>query len=140
MNSNTRWDMSSCNARLGRSVRTALGVAVVLVGLAAAPTRGEAQVQSGLARVTLIAHAAPAVHLGAAGLSGQPLDGAAPSDDMSIAVNTGYRVELRRAGSPAVTLLRDDRPGLVSWTQIRAQLPGSQAGPLLLDLIVTPAL
>jgi hypothetical protein len=132
--------MSSCDARLGRSVRTALGVVALLVGLAAAPTQGQAQTQSGLGRVTLIAHAAPAVHLGAAGLSSQSLDGAAPSDDMSIAVNTGYRVELRRAGSPAVTLLRDDRPGLVSWTQIRAQLPASQAGPLLLDLIVTPAL
>ena len=139
MNPNSSPGPRSGSAQLGWLARRALGAVAALASLAAAPTVGHAQIQSGLARITLVAHAAPGVHLGAAGLAGRPLIAMNAADLMVITVNTAYRVELRTGGEPVV-LMRESRAGLVPWDQIRARMPGDQTGPILLDLVVAPAL
>jgi hypothetical protein len=57
-----------------------------------------------------------------------------------MSVNTAYRIELRGSVTQPVVLLRQSRAGLVPWDQVRALLKASDAGPVVLDLVLTPTL
>ncbi len=117
-----------------------LGVLAVLVGLAAAPSEAQCQLRSGVASVALTAYAAPGVHVAGSVLAERSPAGEAISDLAGMAVNTAYRIELRGSGTRPVVLLRQSRAGLVPWDQVRALLKAPDAAPVVLDIVVTPAL
>ena len=119
---------------------SALALLATLVGLGAAPTQAQAQLRSSVASVALVAYSAPAVHLGASTLVDGARDRQAAFRLEGTTVNTGYRVELRSAGTSPVMLLRKERAGLVPWNQIRASLATPADAPVLLDLILAPTL
>ena len=124
---------------LKRFLPACFGVLAVLVGLAAAPREAQAQLRSGLASVALTAYAAPGVHM-ASLPAARSLARGGVSDLAGMTVNTAYRIELRGMSTGRVVLLRQDRAGLVPWDQVRALLDTSDTEPVVLDLVVTPAL
>jgi hypothetical protein len=113
----------------------------VLVGLALAPSDAQGQLRSGVAGVALAAYAAPGVHVtGSVPAEGSSSVVGGASSLAGMAVNTAYRIELRGAGTQRVVLLRQDRAGLVPWEQVRELLDASDAGPVVLDIVVAPIL
>jgi hypothetical protein len=55
-------------------------------------------------------------------------------------VNTDYRVERRVSAESRVVLLAHGVAGVVPWDQIGAALEVSSTEPVLIDLVVAPAL
>jgi hypothetical protein len=93
-----------------------------------------------VASVALAAYAAPGVHVTGSVPAAGPSVGGGASSLVGMAVNTAYRIELRGAGTQRVVLLRQDGAGLVPWEQVRALVDASGAGPVVLDIVVTPTL
>jgi hypothetical protein len=62
------------------------------------------------------------------------------ADLRGMTVNTDYRIERRVSATSRVVLLSHGVPGVVPWDQIRAAIEVSAAEPVLIDLVVTPAL
>ena len=118
---------------------TALGALAVLVGLTAAPSEAQGQLRSGIASVAMSAYAAPGVHVAGSVLAARTPAGGGISNLAGMTVNTAYRIELRGSGTRATVLLRQSRAGLVPWDQVCALLK-AEAGPIVLDLVLTPTL
>ena len=55
-------------------------------------------------------------------------------------VNTPYRVERRVPAGSRVVLLARGVPGVVPWDRIREALELTAAEPVVIDIVVTPAL
>jgi hypothetical protein len=140
MTSQRSLDSMPATPRRVRFLPATLGVLAVLVGLAAAPLEAQGQLRSGIASVALSAYAAPGVHVAGSVLAERSLAGGAISDLAGMSVNTAYRIELRGSGTRPVVLLRQTSAGLVPWDQVRALMKTPDAGPVLLDIVVTPTL
>jgi hypothetical protein len=117
------------------------GVLLLLgLGLGVLPGVVGAQVRSGVASVALTAYAAPGVHWsGAAPEMG--VVAAGPTAALAgMTVNTAYRVERRVSATSRVVLLSRAVPGVVPWDRIRAALEMPAGEPVVIDVVVTPAL
>jgi hypothetical protein len=97
-------------------------------------------VRSSVASVTLSAYAAPGVHWPGAGpeMGLGAVGSTAALTGMTI--NTAYRVERRVSAKSRVVLLSRGVAGVVPWDRIRAVLEASAAEPVVIDVVVTPAL
>jgi hypothetical protein len=140
MTSQRSFDSMPARPRQVRFLAAILGVMTVLVGLVAAPCEAQSQLRSGVASVALSAYAAPGVHVAGSVMAERSPAGGAISDLAGMSVNTAYRIELRGSDTGPVVLLRQSRPGLVPWDQVRALLKTSDAGPVVLDLVLAPTL
>lgn len=114
--------------------------ALLLLGLAVLPGVAGAQMRSGAASVALTAYAAPGVHWsGAAPEMGVAAPGSTAAL-MGMTVNTAYRVERRVSATSRVVLLSRGVAGVVPWDRIRAALDMPAGEPVVIDVVVTPAL
>src|SRR5882672_5937962 len=114
--------------------------ALLLLGLSILPGVVRAQVRSGVASVALTAYAAPGVRWPGAGPEKALVAAGSTAHLRGMTVNTDYRIERRVSAASRVVLLSRGVPGVVPWDQIRAALEVSSAEPVLIDLVVTPAL
>lgn len=140
MTSQRSLDSMPARPRQVRFLSATLGVLALLMGLAAAPSEAQGQLRSGVASVALTAYAAPGVHVAGSVLAERPLARGGISALAGMTVNTAYRIELRGSDTRPVVLLRQSSAGLVPWDQVRALLQAPDAGPVVLDLVLTPTL
>jgi hypothetical protein len=112
---------------------------LLLLGLCVVPGMARAQVRSGVASIALTAYAAPGVRWPGAGLE-MGFVAAGTTALTGMTVNTDYRIERRVTAKSRVVLLAHGVAGVVPWDQIRATLELPAAEPVLIDLVVTPAL
>jgi hypothetical protein len=112
---------------------------LLILGLGLLPGGARVQVRSGVS-VNLSACAAPGVHwLGVGPQMGRAVAGwTAALTGMT--VNTAYRVQRRVSARSRVLLLLRGVAGVVPWDRIRAALEVSAAEPMVIDVVVTPAL
>ena len=68
------------------------------------------------------------------------MDGSLTTQPGGMTVNTHYRIERWAPNQPRVIVLGHGTPGLVPWDRIRAAIVGSDADPVIIDLVVVPAL
>lgn len=127
--------------RLPRVVRSVLLLLclAILPGVVR-PTVLQAQVRSGIASVALSAYAAPGVRWPGAGPRSAVVAGEPATALAGMTVNTEYRVERRVSAESSVVLWSHGVPGVVPWDRIRAALDGSTTEPVVIDVVVTPAL
>ena len=104
------------------------------------PGEVRAQVRSGVASVSLSAYAAPGVRWPGTGLEMGFVAAGSTAALRGMTVNTDYRVERRVSAKSRVVLLAHGVAGVVPWDQIRAALEVSSTEPVLIDLVVAPAL
>jgi len=99
-----------------------------------------AQARSGVASVTLSAYVATGVRWP----GGRPETGLVAAGSTAalrgMTINTDYRIERRVPAGSRVVLLAHGVAGVVPWDRIRAGLEVSAAEPVVIDLVVTPAL
>jgi hypothetical protein len=113
---------------------------LLLLGLALLPGVAGAQMRSSLASVALTAYAAPGVRWSGAG-SEMGLAAAGSTAALTgMTVNTGYRIEQRVSARSRVVLLSRGVAGAVPWDRIRAALEPSSGEPVLIDVVIVPAL
>ena len=129
---------SSQPERHRTSLRSLLRAALLLLGLAFLPGVAGAQLRSGIASVALSAYAAPGVRWATGPERG--LVGASTANLTGMTVNTGYRIERRVSAKSRVVLLSHGSAGVVPWERIRAALELSTGEPVMIDVVVTPAL
>jgi hypothetical protein len=113
---------------------------LLLLGFGILPGVVQAQMRSGVASVSLSAYAAPGVRWPGAGREAGRVAVGSTAALTGMTVNTDYRIERRVAGKSRVVLLSHGVAGVVPWDRIRAALEVSPAEPVLIDLVVTPAL
>jgi hypothetical protein len=111
---------------------------LLLLGLALLPGVAGAQVRSGIASVALTAYAAPGVRWSGAEMGLVPAGPTATLTGMT--VNTGYRIEQRVSARSRVVLLSRGVAGAVPWDRIRAALDVPSGEPVLIDVVIIPAL
>jgi hypothetical protein len=111
-----------------------------LLCLAVLPGVVGAQVRSGVASVALSAYAAPGVRWPGAGPDMGLVVAGSTAALTGMTVNTAYRVERRVPAGSRVVLLARGVPGVVPWDRIRAALEMPAAEPVVIDIVVTPAL
>jgi anti-sigma factor RsiW len=112
----------------------------LLLGLALLPGVAGAQVRSGIASVALTAYAAPGVRWSGAASEMGLVTAGSTAALTGMTVNTGYRIEQRVSTRSRVVLLSRGVAGAVPWDRIRAGLDLSAGEPVLIDVVVTPAL
>ena len=117
-----------------------LRAGLLLLALAILPGVAGAQVRSGVASIALSAYAAPGVHWRGAGPETGLVVAGSTAALTGMTVNTPYRVERRVSATSRVVLLARGVPGLVPWDRIRAGLETSATEPVVIDVVVTPAL
>ena len=113
---------------------------LLLVGLGVLPGVAGAQVRSGVASIALTAYAAPGVHWSGAGSKMGVVAAGSTAALAGMTVNTPYRVERRVSATSRVVLLSRGVAGVVPWDRIRAALEMSAGEPVVIDVVVTPAL
>lgn len=113
---------------------------LLLLGLGILPGVVQAQLRSGVASVTLSAYAATGVRWPGAGPEAGLVAAGSTAALTGMTVNTDYRIERRVSAKSRVVLLSRGVAGVVPWDRIRAALDVSAAEPVLIDLVVTPAL
>jgi hypothetical protein len=113
---------------------------LMLIGLGIVPGVAGAQVRSGVASITLTAYAAPGVHWSGAGLEMGFVAAGSTAALPGMTVNTPYRIERRVSATSRVVLLSRVVAGVVPWDRIRAALEMSAGEPVVIDVVVTPAL
>lgn len=116
------------------------GAVLVLLGLGLLPDTAHGQMRSGLASVTLTAYAAPGVQQAGTGLQANRSGGSPTTQLDGMTVNTHYRIERWAPNQPRVIVLAAGTPGVVPWERIRAAIAGSDADPVIIDLVVAPTL
>jgi hypothetical protein len=99
-----------------------------------------AQVRSGVASVTLSAYVATGVRWPGARRETGLVSAGSTAALRGMTVNTDYRIERRVAAGSRVVLLAHGVAGVVPWDRVRAELAVSAAEPVVIDLVVTPAL
>jgi hypothetical protein len=123
----------TCPPRLLRGILMVLCLSIL-------PGVAKAQMRSGVASVTLTAYAAPGVHWLGAGPQRGLVAAGATAALTGMTVNTPYRVERRVSATSRIVLLSRGVAGVVPWDRIRAALELSAAEPMVIDVVVTPAL
>jgi hypothetical protein len=113
---------------------------LLLLGLALLPGVAGAQVRSGIASVALTAYAAPGVRWSGAGSELGLVAAGSTAALTDMTVNTGYRIERRVSAMSRVVLLSRGVAGAVPWDRIRAALDVPAGEPVLIDVVIIPAL
>ena len=113
---------------------------LLLLGLALLPGVAEAQVRSSIASVALTAYAAPGVRWSGAGSEMGLVAAGSTAPLTGMTVNTGYRIEQRVSARSRVVLLSRGVAGTVPWDRIRAALDVPAGEPVLIDVVIVPAL
>jgi hypothetical protein len=113
---------------------------LLLVGLALLPGVAGAQVRSSVASVALTAYAAPGVRWSGAGSEMGLVAAGSTAPLTGMTVNTGYRIEQRVSAKSRVVLLSNGVAGAVPWDRIRTALDVPADEPVLIDVVIVPAL
>jgi hypothetical protein len=113
---------------------------LLLLGLAILPGVAKAQMRSGVASVALSAYAAPGVRWHGAGPEMGLVAAGSTAALTGMTVNTRYRIERRVSARSRVVLLSDGVAGVVPWDRIRAALDVPAGEPVLVDVVIIPAL
>ena len=116
------------------------GAVLVLLGLGLLPATAQGQLRSSVVSVTLTAYAAPGVHWPGTGPQTNSIGGSPTTQLGGMTVNTRFRIERWAPNRPRVVVLPAGTPGVVPWERIRDAIAGTDADPVIIDLVVAPTL
>jgi len=118
----------------------AFGAVLVLLGLGLLPATAYGQMRSSVTSVSLTAYAAPGVQRLGTGPQANRIGGDPTTQFGGMTVNTRYRIERWAPNQARLIVLAAGTPGVVPWERIRAAIGGSDADPVIVDLVVEPTL